>query len=283
MPYGTIGASLGIGSYVGEIRQGPDGQLYEWVEGVDGLGNPIGFWKGLRKLASGAVKVAKQAASGALPLLAKLIPGPLKGMARRVCNFIPQVGPVIAQVPEAAGPFRMANKFCGVLRKAGIAEAEALPAQVPALPNLSHLVPPPVRTTAKAVCGIVNRLSPIVKFVPPVRPYAAGATTICSILKKTGIAGADGLMEGPGGQLYEVVDGIGEFGERRRVAVPVNIIIPAHLRRRGRHRRPGLRPAVVAQPGLRPGPILPVSPAVTTQPGVPVVPVVAPAPVRRFR
>ena len=46
MPYGTIGASLGIGNYVGEIRQGPDGQLYEWVEGVDGLGNPIGFWKG---------------------------------------------------------------------------------------------------------------------------------------------------------------------------------------------------------------------------------------------
>ena len=281
MPYGTIGASLGIGNYVGEIRQGPDGQLYEWVEGVDGLGNPIGFWKGLKKLASGAVKVAKQAASGALPILAKFIPGPLKGMARRVCNFIPQVGPVVAQVPEAAGPFRMANKFCGVLRKAGIAEAPP----VPALPNLSHLVPPPVRTTAKAVCGIVNKLSPIVKFIPPVRPYAAGATTICSILKNTGIAGADGLMEGPGGQLYEVVDGIGQFGERRKVAVPVNIIIPAYIRRRRGRRRPGARPAVVAQPGLRPGPIIPVSPVVPAQPGVPVIPVPtpAPAPVRRFR
>ena len=287
MPYGTIGASLGIGSYVGEIRQGSDGQLYEWVEGVDGLGNPIGVWRGLRKLASGAVKVAKQAASGALPLLAKFIPAPLKGVARRVCNFLPQVGPVVAQIPDAARPFQMATKFCRVLHKAGIAGPEDQPAQVPALPNLSHLVPPPVRTTAKAVCGIVNKLSPIVRLIPPVRPYAAGARTICSILQKTGIAGADGLMEGPGGQLYEVVEGIGEFGERRRLAVPVNIIIPAHIRRRRRgHRRPGgLRPAVVAQPGLRPGPIIPVSPAVATQPGVqPVIPVARPAaPVRRFR
>ena len=34
---------MGLGHYVGEVRQGPGGQLYEWVEGVDGLGNPIGF------------------------------------------------------------------------------------------------------------------------------------------------------------------------------------------------------------------------------------------------
>jgi hypothetical protein len=25
--------------------QGPDGQLYEWVQGVDGLGTPVGFWQ----------------------------------------------------------------------------------------------------------------------------------------------------------------------------------------------------------------------------------------------
>ena len=43
---------MGIGSYVGEVRRGPDGQVYQWVEGVDGLGNPIGFWKGLKKLAT---------------------------------------------------------------------------------------------------------------------------------------------------------------------------------------------------------------------------------------
>src|SRR5689334_22104053 len=35
---------MGIG-YLGEVRQGPDGNLYQYVQGVDGLGNPIGgFW-----------------------------------------------------------------------------------------------------------------------------------------------------------------------------------------------------------------------------------------------
>ena len=45
---------MGIG-YLGEVRQGPDGNLYQYVQGVDGLGNPIGgFWsrvrRGLRKV-----------------------------------------------------------------------------------------------------------------------------------------------------------------------------------------------------------------------------------------
>lgn len=51
-------ANLGVGNYVGEIRQSPDGQLYEWVEGVDGLGNPIGFWKALKAVGRGVGKAA---------------------------------------------------------------------------------------------------------------------------------------------------------------------------------------------------------------------------------
>jgi hypothetical protein len=35
---------MGIGRY-GEVREGPDGRLYQWVQGIDGLGNPIGFWR----------------------------------------------------------------------------------------------------------------------------------------------------------------------------------------------------------------------------------------------
>ena len=38
---------MGIG-YLGEVRQGPDGNLYQWMQGVDGLGNPVGFWGKLR-------------------------------------------------------------------------------------------------------------------------------------------------------------------------------------------------------------------------------------------
>jgi hypothetical protein len=41
--------SLGMGSYLGEIRQGPDGRLYRWIERFDGLGNPTGLWTPLEK------------------------------------------------------------------------------------------------------------------------------------------------------------------------------------------------------------------------------------------
>ena len=78
MPYGTpygmpykmkdLTQVMGIGSYVGEVRPGPDGQPYRWVEGVDGLGNTIGFWK---KLVNKGLSLSK---------------------------FIPGIGPIIDQV-----------------------------------------------------------------------------------------------------------------------------------------------------------------------------------------
>jgi hypothetical protein len=240
---------MGIGNYVGEIREGPDGHLYEWVEGVDGLGNPIGFWKK-------AFKAVKGVAKGALKVVGSvLIPPPLKRVARQVCNFLPQVGPVVSQIPDARQPYAMANRFCGVLRRAGIAGPEdgmmEVPEQVMAtLPDLSRTVPAPVRSIAKTACGVVNKLSPLARFVPPVRPYASGATTLCSILKKTGIAGAEGeLMEAPDGQLYEVVEGIGAAGERKRYLRRVWLSIPAVIRTRsgrGVARRAAKVPAAVA-------------------------------------
>ena len=47
---------------VGEIRQGSDGQLYQWVEGIDGLGNPIGFWNILKRLVRQALPIAQKIA-----------------------------------------------------------------------------------------------------------------------------------------------------------------------------------------------------------------------------
>jgi hypothetical protein len=64
---------MGIGR-VGEVRQGPDGRLYQWVQGVDGLGNPIGFWRALRRVGRGLRRVAQRA----LPIVqqvAPLVPG----------------------------------------------------------------------------------------------------------------------------------------------------------------------------------------------------------------
>jgi hypothetical protein len=197
---------MGIGSYVGEVRRGPDGQPYQWVEGVDGLGNAIGFWKSLKSLASKAI-----------PMVTKFIPG---------------IGPVIEQV----------------------------------------------RGAVKGFCTGLPKMQPIVDQSPDIKPVYNIGTKLCSILSKVGIAGADdGIMQAPDGQLYEVVEGIGEFGEVKKYLRPVWLSIPAVIK--PRHSRLRRRPGVPGQQTApRPRPAIPVTPMA---PGA--VPVQPFAPVRRFR
>ena len=58
---------MGIG-YLGEVRQGPDGNLYQYVQGVDGLGNPIGgIWSRVKRWTRSAVRKA-------LPIAQKFAP-----------------------------------------------------------------------------------------------------------------------------------------------------------------------------------------------------------------
>jgi Putative peptidoglycan binding domain len=133
--------ALGLGNYIGEVRQGPDGQLYEWVQTVDGLGNPIGFWKKIRKVARGVarpvvkaaapvVKVATDVAKGALRLLSKpqCIPlqpvrAPIRLIARRLCPIVQQ--PVvrrIAPIVPYVGPMIQAtDRLCNLVRECGVA------------------------------------------------------------------------------------------------------------------------------------------------------------------
>jgi len=60
---------MGIG-YLGEVRQGPDGNLYQYVQGVDGLGNPIGgFWSRLKRVARSAVRKAMPLAQRFAPFI----------------------------------------------------------------------------------------------------------------------------------------------------------------------------------------------------------------------
>ena len=214
MPYGSpygntdLTQVMGIGSYVGEVRQGPDGQPYQWVHGVDGLGNTIGFWKSLKSLASKAI-----------PLVTKFIPG---------------IGPVIEQV----------------------------------------------RGAVKGFCTGLPKLQPVVDQSPDIKPVYQIGTRLCSILSKVGIAGVDdGVLQAPDGQLYEVVEGIGEFGEVKKYLRPVWVSIPAVIRPRGarlgrRHHVPGQRVIVPPPPGATVTPVIPVAPVVTAPPA---------APVRRFR
>jgi hypothetical protein len=186
---------MGIGNYVGEVRRGPDGQVYQWVEGVDGLGNPIGgFFKKL--------------VSKALPL-AKMIPGvgPIMGAVKPFCQTLPQMQPLIQQAPG-------------------------------------------------------------------IQPIYTLGTKICKVLGKVGIAGAEGaIMEAPDGQLYEVLEGIGEDGTVRRSVRRVWLSIPATIR--PRRVQQGVRPVVPAAstlPAMRPAvPVRRVAPALMARP------------VRRFR
>ena len=164
---------MGIGNAVGEMRRGPDGQVYQWVEGVDGLGNPIGFWKGLKSLVSKA-----------LPL-AKMIPG---------------VGPIIGAV--------------------------------------------------KPFCQTLPQLQPFIQQAPGIQPIYTLGTKICKVLGKVGIAGAEGaIMEAPDGQLYEVLEGIGENGAVRRSVRRVWLSIPATIR--PRRMRRGVRAPVSTVPTVR--------------------------------
>ena len=32
-------------TFLGEVAEGGDGHMYQWVQGVDGLGSTFGFWK----------------------------------------------------------------------------------------------------------------------------------------------------------------------------------------------------------------------------------------------
>src|SRR6478752_3489721 len=60
---------MGIG-YLGEVRQGPDGNLYQYVQGMDGLGNPIGgFWSRLKRVARSAVRKAMPLAQRFAPFI----------------------------------------------------------------------------------------------------------------------------------------------------------------------------------------------------------------------
>ena len=76
---------MGVG-YLGEVRQGPDGALYQYVQGVDGLGNPIGgFWSCLRRR-------VKRFVGRALPF------------AQRVASFIPGLWDGGSSCPQDRDP-----------------------------------------------------------------------------------------------------------------------------------------------------------------------------------
>jgi hypothetical protein len=106
-----VTAMMGVG-YLGEVRRGPGGATYQWVEGVDGLGNPIGFWRRLRRLAR-MVTPAVIPGGAAWAIGRRLLRQPLfRRIVTQALPFVPGVGPAAATALRYASP---------LLRQAGVA------------------------------------------------------------------------------------------------------------------------------------------------------------------
>jgi hypothetical protein len=310
---------MGLGHYVGEVRQGPDGQLYEWVEGVDGLGNPLGFWRGARRALKRASSVIRPLARAALPFT-KFIPGAGTAvfaagtMAQRTGLLGTGATGQIAQGPDGQlyewveGVDGLGNPlgfWKAVKRAASGLIQRALPMASRFIPGAGALLPAAtgllrsgggpgivgnvlrnlpgvgrITNLTRGFCQALPQLQTCAQQIPETqRPLQMG-TQACNALRRVGLAGTgEEMMAGPDGQLYEVVEGIGEDGVVRRALRPVWLSIPATIR--PRRMRRGMRPVVAASPAVR-----------ALQPGVPVrrmapmrrlVPVPMARPVRRFR
>ena len=212
---------MGIGSYVGDMRQGPDGNLYEWNEGVDGLGNPVGFWKLIKK----AGRAAKRLARRHLPRL-----------AQRVLPNLPG-GPVVQNLARGAlrragvmgvhGPPPGIGSYAGEIRQGVDGGLYQWDEGVDGLGNpvgFWKVIKKAGRAIGRGikkvgVKGIIRRALPFASAIPVVGPaIAAGGKA----LQATGLLGVEGpIMEAPDGTHYEMVQGIGEAGspvtELRRV------------------------------------------------------------------
>jgi hypothetical protein len=99
---------MGLG-YPGEVRAGPDGNLYEWVQGIDGLGTPYGFWKFFKRAAQ---RVRRFARRRLRPFLRRYLP-----VASQAAAFIPGAGPAVASGIRAATPY---------LQRAGLVGTDGL-------------------------------------------------------------------------------------------------------------------------------------------------------------
>jgi len=230
---------MGFGS-PGEVAQGADGRLYQWVQGTDGLGNPIGFWRrwsGQRRYR--------------IPYRARRFP-------RRFQYYAPvQVAPVAVPTPPVVCP-TPPTMPAAVVAPVAVPSAPAavptpMPGAAPVAPaatatagwglgedELTHVMglgnPGEVRTGpdgnlyqwVQAVDGLGNpvgwgwalkrlrrRLRPFLRRVLPLAqrltsyipgPYGAAVATALRtatpIFQRAGVAGYNGL-----GALYQAPDG----------------------------------------------------------------------------
>jgi hypothetical protein len=213
---------MGIG-YLGEVRQGPDGSAYQWVQGVDGLGNPIGFWRKLRRL-------GKRLVRRAMPL------------AQRIAPFVPggaaaltAVAPILKQAGVAGlsglGALYQAPDGA-VYQMEGLGQDDDLQGlsdddvtQMMGMGYLGEVRPGPDGNVYQFVQGVdglgnpigfwkrlrrlarraVKAAMPLAQRIAPFIPGGAAAlTAVAPIARAAGVAGLGALYEASDGSVYQV-------------------------------------------------------------------------------
>jgi hypothetical protein len=76
----------------GEVRLGSDGRLYQWVQGYDGLGDPVGFWSLIPGIAKTVLPIV---ASKVAPHLRRFLPRAIRGLRQ----FAPVARPMSVVQP----------------------------------------------------------------------------------------------------------------------------------------------------------------------------------------
>src|SRR5262245_23352374 len=211
-----VATMMGIG-YLGEVRRGPDGAAYQWVEGVDGLGNPVGLWRKLRNLR----RFARYAVPGgaAFAIGKGLLRQPLfRRLATQALPFVPGVGPAAAAALRYATP---------LLQRAGV----ALPVTAPAVAAPAVAVPSEAAPgeAAPAVAGYGGSLGALYQ-ASDGTPYQvqgfaqdeelrgfAEEEELRGLAEEQELRGLGALYQAPDGTLYQV-QGLAEDEELRGLA-----------------------------------------------------------------
>jgi hypothetical protein len=188
---------MGMGS-LGEVRRGPDGDLYQWVEGIDGLGNPVGFWSKIKSFAKKAVKTVSKYATKPYCIPLQAIPSSVKGIAKQVCRVVGKLSP-LAHVPVIGSYYNGAAKLCKIAKDCGIAGLEG------------GLMQAPDGTTYQ-VQGLGADLGFFSLDQDEVL-YGLGQEDLTQIM---GIGNLGQVRRGPDGELYQWVEGFDGLGRRVR-------------------------------------------------------------------
>jgi len=242
---------MGIG-YLGEVRQGPDGNLYQYVQGVDGLGNPLGFWRKLKRFARGVVRKALPIAQRFAPF----IPGGAAALTVAT-PFLKQAGVAghegigaLYQAPDGTlyqqvqglgedeelrglgedeAAQMMGAGYLGEVRQGPDGHLYQYMQGIDGLGNLAGFWSKvrklasrvikyhPAALALKAASPLLRKALPIAKQVASTIPGGTEALTAATpILRKAGVNGYDGLgalYEAPDGSLYQQVQRLADDDE----------------------------------------------------------------------